>query len=276
MILPWRRGLARPVAKTPEDAMTLTEHLAELRVRIIRSALAVVVGAILILAFYDPVLRFILRPYENLCKRRGQDFCGLSYTEDGGVRLFTLDPLEGLSTRLKIATYGGIILALPVIMWQVWRFIVPALHSKEKRYAIPFVLSSVLLFLLGGFLAYTTLERALEFLISWSGSDVEQAFQVSRYVRLVGLMVAAFGAGFLFPVLLVFLQLVGVLTPKTLLGAWRFAIVGVFVLAAVITPSGDPISLLALSIPMVLLYFLSILVGWAVLRRRRKAEAASS
>ncbi len=276
MIAPWRRGSARPVARTPDDAMTLTEHLAELRVRIIRSALAVVVGAILILAFYDPVLRFLVRPYENLCKRRGADFCGLSYTDDGGVRLFTLDPLEGLSTRLKIATYGGIILALPVIMWQVWRFIVPALHAKEKRYAIPFVVSSVLLFALGGFIAYATLEKALEFLISWSGNDVDQAFQVSRYVRLVGLMVAAFGVGFLFPVLLVFLQLVGVLTPKTLLGAWRFAIVGVFVIAAVITPSGDPISLLALSLPMCVLYFLSILVGWLALRRRRKAEAASS
>jgi sec-independent protein translocase protein TatC len=217
-----------------------------------------------------------MRPYENLCKRRGPEFCGLSSSEDGSVRLFTLDPVEGLSTRLKIATYGGIILALPVIMWQVWRFIVPALHAKEKRYAIPFVVSSVLLFLLGGFLAYATLERALEFLISWSGDDVDQAFQVSKYVRLVGLMVGAFGIGFLFPVLLVFLQLVGVLTPGTLVGAWRFAIVGIFVLAAVITPSGDPISLLALSLPMVLLYFLSILVGWLVLRRRRKAEAASS
>ncbi|HWM19992.1 MAG TPA: twin-arginine translocase subunit TatC [Ilumatobacteraceae bacterium] len=264
------------MAKTPDDAMTLTEHLAELRVRIIRSALAVVVGAILILAFYDRVLDFITRPYTNLCKRRGPEFCGLSVNEEGKVRLFTLDPLEGLSTRLKIATYGGIILALPVIMWQVWRFIVPALHAKEKRYAIPFVVSSVLLFLLGGFLAYATLERALEFLISWSGEDVEQAFQVSRYVRLVGLMVAAFGVGFLFPVLLVFLQLVGVLTPRTLIGAWRFALVGIFVLAAVITPSGDPISLLALSLPMCVLYFLSILVGWLILRRRSKAEAASS
>jgi sec-independent protein translocase protein TatC len=263
------------VAKTPDDAMTLTEHLAELRVRIIRAALAVVVGAILILAFYDRVLEFLLRPYTNLCERRGPEFCGLSYSESGDVVLFNFDPIEGFSTRLRIATYGGIILALPVIMWQLWRFIVPALHAKEKRYAIPFVVSSVLLFLLGAFLAYSTLERALEFLISWSGSDVDQAFQVSKYVRLVMLMVAAFGVGFLFPVLLVFLQLVGVLTPRTLLGAWRFAIVGVFVLAAVITPSGDPISLMALSLPMCVLYFLSILVGWVALRRRRNAEAES-
>ena len=173
------------------------------------------VGAILILAFYDPVLDFLLQPYDEPVPASGSRVLRpVVHADDGEVRLFTLDPLEGLSTRLKIATYGGIILALPVIMWQVWRFIVPALHAKEKRYAIPFVLSSVLLFLLGGFIAYATLERALEFLISWSGNDVDQAFQVSKYVRLVGLMVAAFGVGFLFPVLLVFLQLVGVLTPR--------------------------------------------------------------
>ena len=98
---------------------------------------------------------------------------------------------------------------MPVILWQIWRFIVPALHAKEKRYAIPFILSSVALFVLGGLLAYLTLEKALEFLIAWSGDDVSALFQVSKYVSLVGLMVAAFGIGFQFPVLLVFLQLVG-------------------------------------------------------------------
>ena len=110
-------------------------------------------------------------------------------------------------------------------------------------------------------LAYLTLEPALQFLIAWSGSDVGQVFQVSKYVRLVMLMVAAFGVGFEFPVLLVFLQLVGVLTPQQLLGIWRYAIVGIVVVAAVITPSGDPISMLALAVPMLVLYFVAILIG---------------
>jgi sec-independent protein translocase protein TatC len=263
----------RPTLKTPDDAMTLTEHLAELRVRIIRSALAVVVGAIVVIAFYDQVLDFLLRPYERLCERRGADFCGLSYSDEGVV-LFNFDPVAGLTTRIRIASYGGIILALPVILWQLWRFIVPALHAKEKKYAIPFVVSSVLLFALGASLAYITLEPALEFLISWAGSDVDQAFEVSKYVRLVMLMVTAFGVGFLFPVLLVFLQLVGVITPGRLLRSWRYAIVAVFVVAAVITPSGDPVSLLALALPMTLLYFVSVLVGWLVTRRRRAELAA--
>ena len=86
--------------------------------------------------------------------------------------------------------WGDLVLALPVIMWQMWRFIVPALHAKEKKYAIPFIVSSVALFALGGFVAYWTLEKALEFLIAWAGADVEANFQVSKYISLVGLMVA--------------------------------------------------------------------------------------
>ena len=157
--------------KTPDDVMTLTEHLGELRVRIIRSALAITLFAILIVAFYDQVLDFLLQPYIDLCVDKGEDFCGFDATTDDPA-LFFFDPVEGLTTRLRIASYGGLILAMPVILWQIWRFIVPALHAKEKRYAIPFILSSVVLFLLGGFLAYVTLGKALEFLIAWAGADV--------------------------------------------------------------------------------------------------------
>jgi sec-independent protein translocase protein TatC len=136
-----------------------------------------------------------------------------------------------------------------------------------------FVGSSIVLFLTGGFIAFTTLERALEFLISWAGEDVDPLFQVQAYVRLVTLMIVAFGVGFTIPVMLVFLQLIGVITPQVLLGAWRYAIVGTFFVAAAITPSGDPISLLALSVPMVVLYFVAILIGRIVQRRRRRAAA---
>ena len=107
---------------------------------------------------------------------------------------------------------------MPVVLWQIWRFIVPALHAKEKRYAIPFILTSVLLFLLGGLLAYLTLEQGARVPDRLERRATSQPlFQVSKYVRLVGLMVAAFGVGFQFPVLLVFLQLVGVITPQQLL-----------------------------------------------------------
>jgi sec-independent protein translocase protein TatC len=248
----------------PDETMTLTEHLAELRTRIIRSLLAIVLGTIVLLASYDQVLNFLRAPYTKLCEQNRQLTCDLQF----------IGPLEGFTTRLTICTYGGIILALPVLMWQLWRFIVPALHAKEKKYAIPFVLSSVGLFALGAMVAYLTLTPALDFLISWAGSDVKANFLVSKYVSLVGLMVAAFGITFEFPVLLVFLQLVGVLTPQALVKQWRIATVVIFVIAAVITPSGDPYSMLALAIPMVIFYGISILIGLIFQKRKLAKEAA--
>jgi len=245
--------------------MTLTQHLAELRTRIIRSVLAAVVGIIVMLAFYDQVLDFMRRPYEQLCKDNPKLTCELQF----------LGPLEGFSTRLSISTYGGIILALPVILWQIWRFVVPALHAKEKKYAIPFIVSSIVLFLMGAAVAYLTLTPALDFLISWAGSDVEANFQVSKYVSLFGLMLAAFGITFLFPVLLVFLQLVGVLSPQTLMKQWRYAIVIIAVIAALITPSGDPYSMLAMAIPMTLFYGIAVIIGRVAQKRKQAREAAA-
>lgn len=244
--------------------MSLGDHLGELRMRLIRSIIAVALGASAILAFYDPVLKFLTRPYRQLCENRPDFNC------DGS--LFALGPLDGLSARMKIAGYGGLIIALPVVLWQIWRFIVPALSSKEKRYTIPFIGSSVVLFSGGCALAYWTLSRALEFLISWSGTEVNQAFQITKYVSLVILMVLAFGVGFLSPLLIVFLQLVGVLTPRTLLKQWRIAIVAIFFTAAVITPSGDPITLMALGAPLTLLYFVAILIGFIATRKRSRSD----
>jgi sec-independent protein translocase protein TatC len=247
-----------------QEQMSLTEHLAELRMRIIRAGLAIMLGAVVVFAFYDTVMG----------ERKPPEYCGRSF-EDGEVTLFSLDPIEGLTTRLKVAFYGGIVLALPVLLWQVWKFVMPALHKSERRYALSFVISTVVLFLLGGAIAFSTLEKALEFLISWAGNDVDPSFQVQSYVRLVALMVAAFGVGFTLPVFLVCLEMIGIVTPQRLLGAWRYAVVGIFFVAAAITPSGDPISLLALSVPMTVLYFLAILIGWIVQRRRRKQAAAA-
>ncbi len=265
---------SRSAKPDPTAPMSLFEHLGELRMRIIRSGLAVLMGAVVVVAFYDTVLGWLIQPYLDLCRRREEGYCGESYDPAADqVDLFILDPVEGLTTRLRVAFYGGIILALPVLLWQIWKFVVPALHKSEKRYAIGFVASSVVLFLTGGLIAFSTLGRALEFLIDWAGSDVDQVFQVTAYIRLVTLMVVAFGVGFTIPVMLVFLQLLGVLTPQMLLGAWRYAIVGTFLVAAMITPSGDPISLLALSVPMVVLYFVAILIGRVVQRRRARAEA---
>ena len=177
-------------------------------------------------------------------------------------------PTEGLATRVRVGLYGGIVAALPVIMWQVWRFIVPALNTKEKKWAVPVVGVSVVLFLAGGGLAYLTTGQALDFLIGWSGSDVSQVYSVQSYVSLIGLMIFAFGLGFMLPVFVFGLQALGVVTPKRLLASWRLALVSIAVIAAVITPSGDPVTMALLGGPMIVLYFLAILIGWLVVRRR--------
>ncbi|MEY2740414.1 MAG: twin-arginine translocase subunit TatC [Ilumatobacteraceae bacterium] len=253
-------------AATADGTMSLLDHLAELRQRLVRSVLAVGLGAAGILVFYDPVLEFLTRPYRDLCADRPEFGC------DG--TLFALGPLDGLSARMRIAGYGGLVLALPVLLWQVWRFVVPALTRKERRWTVPFIVSAAVLFLGGCSLAYWTLARALEFLIAWSGTDVEQAFQITKYVSLVVLMVLSFGVGFLSPLLIVFLQLAGIVTPRGLVRQWRYAIVVIFFVAAVITPSGDPITLSALGVPLTVLYFLAALVGWLLTRRRAVEDPA--
>jgi len=250
--------------------MTLRDHLAELRFRIVRVVLAVAVGFTIILIWYADVIDFLTRPYEQLCEQgtikpaTGQQ-CG---------ELLSLSPIDAFGARVAISVYGGLILALPVIMWQIWRFVAPALHENEKKYAAPFILSSVGLFALGSAIAYWTLKPALQFLIGFG--QATPAYQVSKYVSFVGLMAAAFGVGFQFPILLVFLQLAGIVKYRQLLGWWRQAIVVIVVVAAAITPSGDPISLFALAIPMTILYFVAILIGWFIARRRAKKAAAGT
>jgi sec-independent protein translocase protein TatC len=168
--------------------------------------------------------------------------------------------------RLKVATYGGIVLALPVWLYQLWRFVTPGLNPREKKYAIPFVASAILLFLLGAFVALLTLEPALSFLVNVGGSSQEAFLTADKYLALVSLMIVAFGVSFEFPVVLVFLLIAHVLKVEQLQHARRWAIVGIFLFAAVITPSQDPYSLFFMAVPMCLFYEGSILIG-RILRR---------
>jgi sec-independent protein translocase protein TatC len=251
----------RAKLSTPDDRMTLVEHLGELRSRIIKSLLAVTLGALVMFLFYDPILTFLAQPYFDVCKAHPEFGCQEKFLITG--------PLDGFSTRVKVSGYGGLVVALPIVLWQLWRFITPGLHRNEKRYAVPFIVSSVLLFLFGAFIAYFTMPYAIEFLIGYSG-PVTAAFTPNKYVGLLSIMMLAFGVGFLFPVLLVFLQLVNVVTPKQLSHWRRQAIVIVVVTAAVITPSGDPYSLIALAVPMYVFYECSIVIGWILTRNRRR------
>jgi sec-independent protein translocase protein TatC len=243
-----------------DGQMTLVEHLTELRTRLIKCVVAVVVGGVLAFVLYEPIFDFLVAPYKDIATAE------TSLTPNG--ELLQTDPLEGFGIRMKLAAYGGIAFAMPVLLWQIWRFVTPGLYPHERRYAIPFVVSALVLFVLGAGLAYWTLPRALDFLIDIGGDDLITAFAPGKYFQLITYMMLAFGVGFEFPILLVFLQLAGIVSADTLRSWRRYAIVGITILVAVITPSGDPFSMLALSLPMILFYELSIIVGRVVARRR--------
>jgi sec-independent protein translocase protein TatC len=146
-------------------------------------------------------------------------------------------------------------------MWQVWRFIVPGLHQRERRYAVGFVLGSIVLFAMGCFVAWFTVEKALDFLLGIGGSGLRPLIDANKYLTLVTLMIAAFGFAFEFPLLLIFLLLVGAVTTAQLRHVRRFAAVGITTFAAIITPSQDPFSLLFMAIPLYIFYEASILIG---------------
>jgi len=256
-----------PAVPADETRMSLMEHLTELRDRIVKVVVALLFGMIVSFLLYNQIFEFLLGPYEDIANARPTDTLG-----DG--RLLQVDPLEGFGVRMKLALYGGIGIAMPVILWQIWRFVTPGLYDHEKKYAVPFLASALTLFLLGAGLAYYTLPRALEFLIDIGGSEnFVTAFAPGKYFTLITYMMLAFGIGFEFPILLIFLQMANIIGPAQLRQARRYAIVGICVMVAVITPSGDPISMLMLAGPMVLFYEISILVGRILERRRAKVPA---
>jgi sec-independent protein translocase protein TatC len=261
-----RRAPANPGAE-----MTILEHVAELRDRLVKSSVALIVTT-LISAFllYDQTFRFITRSYCEIDPRyritsaAGQS-CGL----------LAQSPLEGLSIRIRLSLVLGLLIAMPVIAYQLWRFIAPGLKQSEKRFAIPFALASTLLFAGGVTIAFVTMPKAIGFLVAAGGEGLINFYAADRYLRFVMFMGLAFGLTFEFPLVLVFLSMAGVLSSQAMLRAWRPAVALIIVVAAVVTPSQDPISLFSMAIPMWIFYFAAAGVARFLIeprRRRRQAE----
>ncbi len=233
----------------PEGRMTVFEHLGEFRRRLMISIVAVVVAGTIVFIFAPEIISWLIQFYNDSAPKGTPN------------KFIFTGPLDAFATRLKIATYGGIVLALPVWLWQLWRFITPGLTRNEKKYAIPFIVSSIILFVLGGIVALLTLEPALKFLLNIGGSDLQPLLTADKYISLVSLMILAFGLSFEFPVVLVFLLIARVLTTKQLRSWRRYAAVIIVAFAAIITPSQDPYSLFAMAVPMYIFYEGSIIIG---------------
>jgi sec-independent protein translocase protein TatC len=229
------------------DAMTLFEHLAELRRRIIICAIAFALAAIVGYVFYNRILTFLTHP---LCK-----------ADPGDCHLYVTGPIEGFGVHLDIAGYGGLALASPVILFQLWRFVTPGLKANERRYAIPFVIATLALFAFGVTVAWVTFPHALGFLRAASGSSIKEILSPQKYLNLLLALMALFGLTFEFPVVLVGLEIGHVVSTAQLRKFRRPAIIIIVIASGVLTPSSDPFSMLAMAIPMLVFYELSIIIG---------------
>lgn len=244
----------------PDDGtatMTIYEHLAELRNRMLVSFVAVILAAVVVWIFYGHLILFMRGPYCAFTHAHPSK----SLTGNGSCSLVTNGPLEGLGIRIKVSAYGGIALASPVLFFELWRFITPGLKQSEKRYALPFVSAATVLFAMGVTTSILIFPRALRWLITVSGTGVVPLFSPAKYFSLYVIMCVIFGAVFMYPLIVVALELTGVV-PSAKWRKWRRpAIVAIFAVAAIITPSSDPFSFLAMAMPMLVFYEVAIVVG---------------
>jgi sec-independent protein translocase protein TatC len=276
-------GESDPEKPEPENegdgSMTLWEHLEELRGRIVRMALGFLAGGIGCWIYKERILHWLMVPFVEAMKKGRHPDAALHF--GAPTALFT--------AYVRLAALSGFIVALPIILYQLWAFIAPGLYSREKKFAIPFVLSSLLLFVGGGYFGYAVaFPAAFDFLINFGQSSAPTApggtpdipvvptVMIGDYIEFVTRMFLAFGAVAELPILALFLTVAGVITHRHLIKFFRYFVVVAFIISAVITPP-DPLSQLLLAIPLIGLYGVSIGVSWVVtMSRERKAAKAAA
>lgn len=273
----------------------LLDHLVELRKRLIICVAAVIVGFVICFAFSPQIYYFLLHPFKMAAamyaaSKQGHTagpfdllfvLLGLkdAPVATGDLRLMFTAPLEFFFTKLKLAGFGAVVLTFPVLAWQVYAFVAPGLYKRERYAFLPFLIAAPILFLMGAALVYYmilpfVLWFSLSQQIMGAGVAVELLPKVSDYLTLVTTLLLAFGLCFQLPVILTLLGLAGIVNSAMLWKGWRYAVFAVVVVAAIVTPP-DPISQLMLSLPIILLYFVSIGCVKLIELRRKKEDAAA-
>jgi sec-independent protein translocase protein TatC len=257
----------------PEHAMTLWEHLDELRSRIIRMILAFVGGGIFSWIYREELLGWLTAPFVKAWPKVGP-----GAAEQAALHFPS--PASLFLAYVRLAMIGGLVFSLPFILYQLWAFIAPGLYSREKKFAAPFVISSCALFALGGWFGWRfAFPVAFQYLLGFadfkglSGIKIEPTVMISEYIEFVTHMLLAFGFMSELPVLVFFLSIAGLVNHRHLLKFFRYFVVVAFVVAAVITPP-DPMSQLMLAVPLIFLYGVSILVAFVFGRKNLKKEEA--
>ena len=268
----WRVGrswLSGSRTSRPADGrMPFMDHIRELRSRLIKSVLVILVCAVIFyFAFYERVIDFLITPT-----------CGLDVSGVGNNPQCSAPVISGLlsafSLKLKFSLAGGLLLASPVWLYQVWAFIAPGLHQREKRYTVAFVAAGVPLFCSGAGLFYLILPRALNVLASFVPGKASFQLLLDDYLTVLLRMVLVFGFAFELPLVLVLLNIGGVLSAARMAGWWRWMVLGIFVFGAVATPTGDPGTMTLLAIPVCLLYLAAVILAKLNDRRRGRRAAA--
>lgn len=235
-----------------ERRAPMLEHLEELRSRIFKAGLAVIAGAIVAFVFRNWIFDVLVAPYETAVADR---------------ELVFFRPTEAFSLFMRISLYAGLVLASPVVIYQAWRFVSPAMTRREKQWVIPIVAILVVLFLGGIAFGYWSLERGLGFLLDFGSDRLEPTIGGDHYLTFAMRFLLVFGVSFLFPVFLFAAAAVGVVGWRALARGRRWAVLAIVTIGAVVTPSGDPLTLLLLSGPLYLLYEADIWLIRFLLRR---------
>jgi sec-independent protein translocase protein TatC len=245
--------------------MTLVEHLRELRTRLFRAVIALAIGTVIGYVIFPYLLEPLIAPY-----------CAVpsGMRPEGSCSLVALRPMEPFSVRIRTALVVGLFVAGPVIFYQLWRFITPGLTRRERRFALPFVVLSQLMFGVGIGFAYLVIPRALDVLLGMGGPQIEAFLSATEYLTFFLAMCVAFGLVFELPLVLISLVMVGVLRAEGLRKARPYAVVAMVTGSAIVTPTTDAVTLLFIAGPAWLFYELSIGVAWFVERRRRKRGGA--
>jgi sec-independent protein translocase protein TatC len=247
--------------------MPLIEHLRELRSRVVKSALAIALASTIGWFFYNEIITQLAKPVCDLkfAQETGAESCGALYIS--GV-------LGPLNLQIKVAILSGIILAAPVWLYQLWAFIAPALHRKEKRNSIFFIVAATPFFAAGAFLGYTILPIAVEVLFGFTPDALNNLVKFDDYLDFVMRAILLFGMAFELPVFLITFNLIGFLSGQAILKPWRGWVFGITLFVAAFSPTADPLSMMALAVPLILLYLFSGVFALLNDRRRaRKSEA---
>lgn len=252
--------------KDPEGRMPLMEHLRELRNRLIQAILGVVLGTVAGFLIFDRLWAFLSGPYCRLpeAHKLSKDSCTLVVQ---GI-------LEGFMVNLKVALIFGIVVAAPIWLYEIWAFVTPGLYQNERRYSLSFLGLAIPLFAAGSALAWLTMDKGLSLLLSFAPGNVIPLISMDQYLNFALAMLLIFGVSFELPLLMVFLNIVGILRHETVAKHRRMIIFLMFVFAAVATPSQDPFTMLALALPMVALFGLAEVVMYFRDRKRAAVEAA--